>query len=111
MKIKAVLSQYLEEYGIPSATIGILHSGTITDFAVGLMNIATSKPATTDTIYQCGPMMLDVHRAAWLPVQGRPRCGLVQAMDLRADFGPLAARVTMNEDCVLAPAVGLVGAS
>jgi CubicO group peptidase (beta-lactamase class C family) len=50
------ISQLLSEYRIPSAAIGILHDGTIRDFAVGLMNLSTSEPATTDTIYQCGSM-------------------------------------------------------
>jgi CubicO group peptidase (beta-lactamase class C family) len=46
----------LEEYRIPSAAIGVLQDGIITDFAVGLMNLSTGEPATTDTIYQCGSM-------------------------------------------------------
>ena len=49
-------SQLTSEYRIPGAAIGILHNGTNTDFAVGLMNQSTSEPATTDNIYQCGSM-------------------------------------------------------
>ena len=55
-RIQARVSELLSEYGIPSAAIGILHNGEITDFAVGVKNLSTKEPATTDTIYQCGSM-------------------------------------------------------
>jgi len=50
------ISQLLREYRIPSAAIGILRDGTISDFAAGLRNLSTGEPAATDTIYQCGSM-------------------------------------------------------
>ena len=55
-QIQARVSELLVEYGIPSAAIGVLHDGEITDFAVGVKNVETAEPATTDTIYQCGSM-------------------------------------------------------
>lgn len=55
-QIQARVSELLAEYGIPSAAIGILHGGEITDFAVGVKNVLTKEPATTETIYQCGSM-------------------------------------------------------
>ncbi len=54
--IETMLIDLLEEYRIPSVSIGVLQDGNITDFAIGLMNLSTSEPATTDTIYQCGSM-------------------------------------------------------
>jgi CubicO group peptidase (beta-lactamase class C family) len=53
---RARVSELLAEYGIPSASIGILQDREVTDFAVGSKNLATGEPATTDTIYQCGSM-------------------------------------------------------
>ncbi|RSM80028.1 serine hydrolase [Kibdelosporangium aridum] len=53
---RARVAELLAEYGIPSAAIGILHNGQITEFAVGVKNIETREPATTDTVYQCGSM-------------------------------------------------------
>lgn len=55
-QIQARVSELLAEYSIPSAAIGILHDGEITDFAAGVKNVSTEEPATTDTIYQCGSM-------------------------------------------------------
>ncbi|MEV4313439.1 serine hydrolase domain-containing protein [Actinocrispum sp. NPDC049592] len=50
------IAELLAEYGIPSAAIGVLHKGQITEYAVGVTNVGTRQPATTDTIYQCGSM-------------------------------------------------------
>ncbi|GGO72000.1 serine hydrolase [Nonomuraea cavernae] len=55
-RARARVSELLAEYRIPSAAIGILRDGEITDFAVGVKNAATREPATPDTIYQCGSM-------------------------------------------------------
>lgn len=55
-QMQARVSELLTEYGIPSAAIGVLHDGEITDFAVGVKDVLTEEPATTDTIYQCGSM-------------------------------------------------------
>ncbi len=55
-RLAANVSKLLAEYGIPSAAIGVLHNGEVTDIAVGVTNVSTREPATTDTIYQCGSM-------------------------------------------------------
>ncbi len=48
--------ELLAEYGIPSAAIGVLHDGEITELAVGIKNVETQEATTTDTVYQCGSM-------------------------------------------------------
>jgi CubicO group peptidase (beta-lactamase class C family) len=55
-RIEARLSELLVEYRIPSASIGILQEGVITDLAVGVRNVSTRRPATTDTTYGIGSM-------------------------------------------------------
>ncbi|GII91538.1 serine hydrolase domain-containing protein [Sinosporangium siamense] len=55
-RIQARVAELLVEYGIPSAAIGVLHDGEFAEFAVGVRNVQTREPATTDTIYQCGSM-------------------------------------------------------
>ncbi|MEV0373343.1 serine hydrolase [Streptomyces sp. NPDC050636] len=56
MRIQAHVSALLPQYGIPSAAIGVLHDEEIAEFAVGVKNVETREPATTDTVYQCGSM-------------------------------------------------------
>ncbi|CAM3191714.1 serine hydrolase domain-containing protein [Saccharomonospora xinjiangensis] len=55
-RIKARVTELLTESGIPSAAIGILHHGQITEFACGITDVETGEPATPDTVYQCGSM-------------------------------------------------------
>lgn len=55
-RTRARVAELLAEYRIPSAAIGILHHGEVTDFAVGVKNAVTREAATADTIYQCGSM-------------------------------------------------------
>jgi CubicO group peptidase (beta-lactamase class C family) len=55
-RTQARIGELLAEYQIPSAAIGVLHDGQITDFAIGVKNVSTGEPATTDTIYQCGSL-------------------------------------------------------
>ncbi|WP_067470971.1 serine hydrolase [Nocardia amamiensis] len=55
-RIQARVADLLAEYGIPSAAIGVLHDGAIAELAVGVKNVETREPATTDTVYQCGSM-------------------------------------------------------
>lgn len=50
------VTELLVEYRIPSASIGILHKGRTTGLVVGLKEVSTGEPATTDTIYQLGSM-------------------------------------------------------
>lgn len=54
--IQARVAELLTEYGIPSAAIGVLHERELAEFAVGLKNVETQEPTTTDTVYQCGSM-------------------------------------------------------
>lgn len=56
ISLRAHVSELLAEYGVPSAAIGVLHDGQITDLAVGVADVTTGQPAATDTIYQCGSM-------------------------------------------------------
>ena len=49
-------AELLVEYRIPSASIGILHKGRTIGLAVGVKELSTGEPATTDTIYQLGSM-------------------------------------------------------
>ncbi|MEU4830830.1 serine hydrolase [Streptosporangium sp. NPDC023615] len=53
-RIRARVSGLLAEYRIPSAAIGVLHDGEVTDLAVGVKDVSTREPARTDTVYQCG---------------------------------------------------------
>ncbi|MFF3763901.1 serine hydrolase domain-containing protein [Streptomyces sp. NPDC001922] len=55
-RIRARVAELLAEYAIPSAAIGVLHDGELTELAVGVKNVETREPATTDTVYQCGSM-------------------------------------------------------
>lgn len=55
-RIRTRLADVLADYGIPSAAVGVLHDGKITDFAVGIRNVETREPATVDTVYQIGSM-------------------------------------------------------
>ncbi|TDP93678.1 serine hydrolase [Labedaea rhizosphaerae] len=55
-KLRVRVSELLAEYGIPSAAIGVLRDGEITEFAVGVKDVTTGEPATTGTVYQLGSM-------------------------------------------------------
>jgi CubicO group peptidase (beta-lactamase class C family) len=55
-RIQARVAELLAQYAIPSAAIGVLHDGEVTELAVGVRNMETQEPATTDTVYQCGSM-------------------------------------------------------
>ncbi|WP_329170120.1 beta-lactamase family protein [Streptomyces decoyicus] len=55
-RIQARVAELLAEYAIPSAAIGVLHDGELTELAVGVKNVETQEPTTTETVYQCGSM-------------------------------------------------------
>src|SRR5215469_2292221 len=55
-QLRARVSRLQSDYRIPSAAIGILRDGAITDLAVGVKSLSTGEPAAVDTIYQCGSM-------------------------------------------------------
>ena len=75
-QIQARVSELLSEYGIPSAAIGVLHDGDITDFAIGVRNLSTKEPATTDTIYQCGSMTKTWTALAFMQLVDEGKVGL-----------------------------------
>jgi CubicO group peptidase (beta-lactamase class C family) len=75
-QIQARVSELLAKYGIPSAAIGVLHDGQITDFAVGVKNLSTGEPATTDTIYQCGSMTKTWTALAFMQLVDEGKVGL-----------------------------------
>jgi CubicO group peptidase (beta-lactamase class C family) len=75
-QIQARVSELLSEYRIPSAAIGVLHDGEITDFAVGVKNLPTEEPATTDTIYQCGSMTKTWTALAFMQLVDEGKVGL-----------------------------------
>jgi CubicO group peptidase (beta-lactamase class C family) len=75
-QIQARVSDLLSEYGIPSAAIGVLHDREITDFAVGVKNLSTEEPATTDTIYQCGSMTKTWTALAFMQLVDEGKVGL-----------------------------------
>ncbi|MCP2323036.1 CubicO group peptidase (beta-lactamase class C family) [Hamadaea flava] len=54
--LSARIGDLLTAYAIPSAAIGVLREGELTEFAVGVKNVVTGEPATADTVYQCGSM-------------------------------------------------------
>jgi CubicO group peptidase (beta-lactamase class C family) len=56
VQLRGRLNELLAAYRIPSAAIGALHGGAITELAVGVKNVLSGEPATVDTIYQCGSM-------------------------------------------------------
>jgi len=75
-QIQTRVSELLSEYRIPSAAIGVLHDGEITDFAVGVKNLSTEESATTDTIYQCGSMTKTWTALAFMQLVDEGKVGL-----------------------------------
>lgn len=75
-RIQARVSELLAEYGTPSAAIAVLHDGKISDFAVGVKNLSTGEPATTDTIYQCGSMTKTWTALAFMQLVDEGKVGL-----------------------------------
>jgi CubicO group peptidase (beta-lactamase class C family) len=72
----ARIQALLAEYGIPSAAIGVLRDGEITECAVGVRNVTTGEPATTDTLYQCGSMTKTWTALALMGMVGEGKVGL-----------------------------------
>jgi CubicO group peptidase (beta-lactamase class C family) len=66
----------LAEYHIPSAVIGVLHNGEITEFAAGVKDVTTGEPATTDTIYQLGSMTKTWTALAFMRMVGEGKVSL-----------------------------------
>jgi CubicO group peptidase (beta-lactamase class C family) len=76
MTIRDRVPALLAEYGIPSAAIGVLRDGEITEFAIGVKNVETGEPATTDTVYQCGSMTKTWTALAFLQLVDEGRADL-----------------------------------
>jgi CubicO group peptidase (beta-lactamase class C family) len=75
-RARARLGELLAEYRIPSAAVGVLHGGRITDLAVGVRNVSTGEPATTGTVYQCGSMTKTWTALAFMQLVDEGRAGL-----------------------------------
>ncbi|GHE30802.1 serine hydrolase [Streptosporangium violaceochromogenes] len=75
-RLRARISDLLAEYRIPSAAIGILRDGEITDFAVGVKDLSTREPATTDTVYQCGSLTKTWTALAFMRLVDEGKAGL-----------------------------------
>jgi CubicO group peptidase (beta-lactamase class C family) len=75
-RIQARIAGLLAEYGIPGAAIGVLRNGQITELAVGIKNVQTREPATTDTVYQCGSMTKTWTALAFMQLVDEGKVGL-----------------------------------
>src|SRR5215831_18805114 len=75
-QIQARVSELLSEYRIPSVAIAVLRDGEITELAVGVKNLSTEEPATTDTIYQCGSMTKTWTALAFMQLVDEGKVGL-----------------------------------
>jgi CubicO group peptidase (beta-lactamase class C family) len=75
-RIRARVAELLSEYRIPSTAIAVLRDGEITDLAVGVRNLSTGEPATTDTIYQCGSMTKTWTALAFMQLVDEGKVGL-----------------------------------
>jgi CubicO group peptidase (beta-lactamase class C family) len=78
--LRAHVTGLLAAYGIPGATVGILHNGQITEFAAGVKDAATGEPATTDTVYQCGSMTKTWTALAFMQLVDEGKAALDQPM-------------------------------
>lgn len=70
------VAELLAEYGIPSATIGVLHNGQITELSVGVADLTTGALTTPDTIYQLGSMTKTWTALAFLQLVDEGRAAL-----------------------------------
>ncbi|MFD0886166.1 serine hydrolase domain-containing protein [Streptosporangium algeriense] len=98
-RMRARVSELLTEYRIPSAVIGVLHDGEITDFAVGVKDVSTREPATTDTVYQCGSVSKTWTALAFMRLVDEGKVSLDEPVrtylpDFRVADPEVSARVT-----------------
>ncbi|MEV0250776.1 serine hydrolase domain-containing protein [Nocardia sp. NPDC050712] len=70
------IRELLSEYGIPSAVLGVLHDGQITEFATGVKDVTTGEPATTGTVYQFGSITKTFTALAFMQFVDAGRIGL-----------------------------------
>jgi len=98
-RIKARTAELLAEYQVPSVAIGILQDGEITDFALGVKELSTREPATTDTIYQCGSLSKTWTALAFMQLVDEGKVGLDEPVrtylrDFRVADPEVSAEVT-----------------
>ncbi|MBC9713611.1 serine hydrolase [Streptomyces sp. TRM66268-LWL] len=75
-RLRGRLAELLAAYGIPSAAVGVLHRGEVTEFAAGVRHVESREPATVDTVYQCGSMTKTWTALAFLQLVDEGRVGL-----------------------------------
>jgi CubicO group peptidase (beta-lactamase class C family) len=75
-RIRGRVGELLAEYRIPSAAVAVLHDGETTELAVGVTDVRTGEPATTDTVYQCGSLTKTWTALAFLQLVDEGRVGL-----------------------------------
>lgn len=98
-RIKARTAELLAEYQVPSVAIGILQDGEIIDFALGVKEVSTPEPATTDTIYQCGSLSKTWTALAFMQLVDEGKVGLDEPVrtylrDFRVADPEVSAEVT-----------------
>ncbi|WP_027346971.1 serine hydrolase domain-containing protein [Hamadaea tsunoensis] len=98
-RLRTRVVDLLAEYGIPSAAIGVLRGGEVTEFAVGVANVETGRLATTDTVYQCGSMTKTWTALAFLQLVDEGRVDLDEPVrtylpGFRVGDPEVSARVT-----------------
>ncbi|MEV6280352.1 serine hydrolase domain-containing protein [Nocardia sp. NPDC051832] len=71
-----LIRELLPEYGIPSAVLGVLHAGQVTEFTVGVKDVSTGEAATTDTVYQLGSISKTFTALAFMQFVDEGRIGL-----------------------------------
>jgi CubicO group peptidase (beta-lactamase class C family) len=75
-RLRARVSDLLAEHRIPSAAIGVLDGGRVTELATGVADVPTRRPATVDTAYQIGSITKTWTALAFLQLVGEGRVGL-----------------------------------
>jgi CubicO group peptidase (beta-lactamase class C family) len=98
-RLQVRIAALLSEYRIPSAAIAVLQNGAISDFAVGVKNVETREPATTNTIYQCGSMSKTWTALAVMQLVDEGKVGLDEPVrtylpDFKVADPEVSARVT-----------------
>ncbi|MCA2223899.1 serine hydrolase domain-containing protein [Nonomuraea aurantiaca] len=101
-RITARTAELLAKYQVPSAAIGILQDGEITDFALGVKEVSTREPATTDTIYQCGSLSKTWTALAFMRLVDEGKVGLDEPVrtylrDFRVADPEVSAQVTPRQ--------------
>ncbi|HET8843457.1 MAG TPA: serine hydrolase domain-containing protein, partial [Ktedonobacteraceae bacterium] len=75
-QMQARVAKLLAEYRIPSAALGVLYDGELSEFAIGVRSLLTKEPATTDTIYQCGSLTKTWTALAFMQLIDEGKVGL-----------------------------------